>query len=220
MIELGYPYIDGYKPLGNYQELLGHVVAERIAAAGALEQTVAAVVAAPVGPGALPADLLGILVAAPVPERSGPPALYDRRAPVIRQQNYLAMEARNQSLGRAGEELVMAFEHRRLWEAGQRRLAERIENVARTRGDGLGYDISSFETDGRERLIEVKTTRFGALTPFYASRNEVQVSHQREREYHLYRVFGFRTDPKMFQLRGALDSTCRLQPVTFLASPA
>jgi hypothetical protein len=30
LIELGYPYIDGYKPLRNYQELLREVVEERL----------------------------------------------------------------------------------------------------------------------------------------------------------------------------------------------
>src|ERR1035438_10219938 len=33
LIELGYPYVDGYKPLGNYQELLGRVVQERLSVA-------------------------------------------------------------------------------------------------------------------------------------------------------------------------------------------
>jgi hypothetical protein len=30
LIEFGFPYIDGYKPLGNYQQLLVEVVAERL----------------------------------------------------------------------------------------------------------------------------------------------------------------------------------------------
>jgi len=33
LIELGYPYIDGYKPLGNYQELLRLVVEDRLSGA-------------------------------------------------------------------------------------------------------------------------------------------------------------------------------------------
>jgi hypothetical protein len=32
LIEMGLPYIDGYKPLENYQELLRQVVEERVAA--------------------------------------------------------------------------------------------------------------------------------------------------------------------------------------------
>jgi Domain of unknown function (DUF3883) len=94
-------------------------------------------------------------------------------------RNYLELEARNRSLGRAGEELVLEFEHQRLWRTGKRELADRIEHVAQTQGDGPGFDIHSFELDGRDRLIEVKPTRLGALTPFFASRNEVEVSDER-----------------------------------------
>src|SRR6184192_2167961 len=36
LIEAGFPYIDGYKPLGNYQELLQSVVRERLAGAATL----------------------------------------------------------------------------------------------------------------------------------------------------------------------------------------
>src|SRR5260370_23791938 len=46
LIELGYPYIDGYKPLGNYQELLGRVVQERLSAATGLQDVVSSTVSA------------------------------------------------------------------------------------------------------------------------------------------------------------------------------
>ncbi len=45
-------------------------------------------------------------------------------------------------------------------------LAKRLEIVPNW-CDGLGYDIQFFEEDGRDRLIGVKTTRFGALTPLF-----------------------------------------------------
>ena len=128
------------------------------------------------------------------------------------------MEARNQSLGRAGEEMVLRFEHERLWRAGQRSLAYRVEQVSRTQGDHLGYDIHSFESDGRNRLIEVKTTRFGAMTPCFATRNELGISDAYEREYQLYRLFSFR-EPKLFVLPGSLRNTCELEPVSFSALP-
>jgi len=66
----------------------------------------------------------------------------------------------------------MRFEHERLWRAGKRKLAECIDHVAKTKGDGLGYGIRSFAESGEERFIEVKTTRYGSLTPFFASGNE------------------------------------------------
>ena len=127
-------------------------------------------------------------------------------------------EAQNSSLGLAGEKFALDVEHRRLWEAGERRLAERIEHVSLTRGDGLGYDIHSFELDGRDRVIEVKTTSFGAMTPFFASSREVAVSEERAPEFKLYRVFKFRDAPRMFVLSGALRETCVLDAVQYRAS--
>lgn len=220
LIELGYPYIDGYKPLGNYQELLARVVEERLAGAVDLRELVAADVEAEVGEAPRIGDIRSIEVPVPTRERE-PGRLYDRpRVRVARpQRNYLEVEARNRSLGLAGEELVLRFEHERLWRAGKRSLADRIEHVSRTRGDGLGYDIQSFEEDGRDRLIEVKTTRFGALTPFFASRNEVEVSEERRGDYQLYRVFGFRKEPRLFTLAGALRESCRLEAVSYSAEP-
>jgi hypothetical protein len=43
-------------------------------------------------------------------------------------------------------------------------------------GDGAGFDIASFDPDGRERFIEVKTTNGAATTPFFLTRNEMAVA--------------------------------------------
>ena len=220
LIELGYPYIDGYKPLGNYQQLLRAVVEDQLPAAELLNQTVANVVESQVGAVPVIADILAIQVDPPSRD-PGESYIYDRTSALATRahRNYLEIDARNHSLGLAGEEIVLRFEHARLWRAGLRTLADRLEHVSRTQGDHLGYDIHSFETDGRDRLIEVKTTRFGAMTPFFASRNEVGVSETCEGEYQLYRLFSFRVRPKLFVLGGSLRNTCELEPTTFSALP-
>lgn len=64
----------------------------------------------------------------------------------------------------------------------------------------------SFEEDGRERLIEVKTTAFGELTPFYVSRNELARSNADADRYQLYRAFDFRDRPRVFNLPGAITT--------------
>jgi hypothetical protein len=131
--------------------------------------------------------------------------------------DYLALEARNGALGRAGEELVMAYEVARLRHLRKPKLADRVEPVPRTRGDGLGYDIQSFETSGEDRFIEVKTTGFGKDTPFYVTRAELRFSVESAAQFHLYRLFQFRKEPKMFSLNGALDKTCVLDASQFIA---
>jgi len=67
------------------------------------------------------------------------------------------------------------------------------------------------------RVIEVKTTGLGKHFPFYVSANELRVSQQRARDYHLYRVFNFASAPRMYPLNGALDQVCRLEPPSFVA---
>lgn len=218
LIELGLPYVDGYKPLRHYQQVLLEVVEDRLRHTPELIAKVAEEVERPAEPPTID-DILSALVEAP---RSSP-----RRSPYgmrVSDQpmpppriNYLAIEADNRSLGRAGEEFVVRFETARLIAARQERLAAQIEHVAVTHGDGDGYDVLSYEVTGRERLIEVKTTAYGSQTPFFVTRNELAVSHDRKAAYQLYRVFGFRKIPRLFQKQGRIDDNFVLAPEQYLA---
>lgn len=221
LIELGFPYINGYKPLGNYQDLLREVVEERLDFAFDLEGSLVSLIESN-PPDQTVDDLLSITVPAPKPRPDETSSVYETPSPLRHwsKRNYLELEAHNTALGLAGEELVMRYEHERLWRASKRMLAGRIEQVSKSRGDAAGYDVLSYETDGRERLIEVKTTRFGAHTPFFASRNEVETSHMCHESYQLYRLFKFSENPKLFVLPGSLRRTCKLNPVTFSAQVA
>lgn len=220
LIELEFPYISGYKPLFNYQRLLYGVVADRLESADELRAAAAQRAESDIGE---PANRLqGVLdrLTDPPAVRDRGPGMYfaDRPRPrTPRFVNYLQMEARNRALGKAGEQFALRFEAERLWAAGQKTLADRIEHVSATRGDGDGFDILSFEENGRERLIEVKTTTYGAYTPFYISRNELEVSEQRADEYYVYRLFGFRDDPRMFLVPGSVENRFTLEPRTFVA---
>ena len=221
LIKLGYPYIDGYKPRGNYQNLLFEIIEERLAGATSLHKAAAAAVEQKIERPPVIGDLLAILVDPPRRDEEKP-KLHDESTKTIRQpvrRNYLEIESRNQALGLAGEKLVLEYEHKRLWQSGRKDLADRIEHVACSKGDYLGYDILSFETNSRERLIEVKTTRFGSLTPFFASKNEVEISENRQKEYQLYRLYNFVREPKLFVLPGSLRDSCSLDPTQFAALP-
>jgi hypothetical protein len=220
LIALGYPYVEGYKPLGNYQDLLYRVIEERLPQTTELLQAISADVEQKIEKPPIVSDLLSILIETPRRD-DDKPKLYDR-VPQVRaftRKNYLEIESRNKTLGLAGEKLVLEYEHKRLWESGKKELANRIEHASEITGDYLGYDIRSFETDGRDRLIEVKTTQFGAFTPFFASKNEVTVSEISETSYQLYRLFNFIKQPKLFVLPGSLRNTCTLDPTQFTALP-
>lgn len=217
LLEAGVPYIDGYKPLRNYQYRLRESVLQRLETSAPLRRTVEDHVRRPVDAPEVE-DLLGIMEDPPEPSGDGshiseePP---DSRWYASARPNYLEMEARNRSVGRTGEELVLRYEKARLLRDGCNHLSDRVEQVSETVGDWKGFDIHSYESSGQDRLIEVKTTAYGKDTPFFVTRNELTVSLRSASSYHLYRVFRIRRGPRLFCLRGSLDDVCNLDPVQF-----
>jgi hypothetical protein len=216
LIQYGVPYISGYKPLGNYQALLREVVEERIMVDSRLDHAAEAACSTPAASPLL-SNYSSLLVDPPKFNHvASEPEAAGGYSPVPQKRDYLAREARNASLGLAGEEFVLNYEHYRLRSLGKDGLADRVEHVSQTKGDGLGYDILSFDTTGRERFIEVKTTAFGKETPFYVSRGELRFAKEYENAFHLYRLFDFRREPKLFDLSGSLERHCSLNPVTYI----
>jgi hypothetical protein len=216
MLDLGFPYIAGYKSRVNYQALLAVVAEEQVRGKKALDQ---AALAAVQQPAIVPPLMDFTKVKSEAPQKqhrvgeSSNPLLFKAV-----KRDYLEREAQNQSLGLAGEEFIVQFEHWRLVQLGQPRLADKVDHVSQSRGDGLGYDILSFDSNGKERFIEVKTTSFGRDTPFFVSRGELALSNVAKDQFHLYRLFEFRKAPRLFDLAGGLGQHCVLDPVTYKAS--
>lgn len=219
LIKLGFPYIIGYKPLKNYQQLLFDVVSDRLNNNKNLLNFVCVQVEQPA---AVPSidDILAALVEPPSHDLLEHRNIRDKvQEPSMRfGVDYLELEAKNRSLGTAGEQFIVHFEQARLIHEGRDDLASKIEHVSATQGDGAGFDVLSFDTTGRERFIEVKTTAYGPLTPFFVTKNEVIVSHKANNGYYLYRTFDFRRHPKLFKKQGSLDRSFNLDPVQYLAS--
>lgn len=216
MIALGFPYIRGYQPRSNYQTLLGIVVAEQVHGETTLDQAALSAVQQPaITP--IQTDFSRVKAEAPTKQHRVSDSV---ATPLFRavKRDYLEREAQNRSLGLAGEEFIVQFEHWRLIELGQPRLADKVEHVSKSKGDGLGYDVLSYESNGKERFVEVKTTTFGRDTPFFVSRGELALSHGAKDQFHLYRLFEFRKAPRLFDLPGSLNQHCLLDPVTYRAS--
>lgn len=106
-----------------------------------------------------------------------------------------------------------------LAQGGRTDLAERTVWVSDVVGDGLGYDIASFDLAGNPIRIEVKTTKGGRAAPFFVSANEVRASADEEEGYVLFRVFNFPKAPSFYRLSGPLEIACHLRPASFLAQP-
>lgn len=135
---------------------------------------------------------------------------------LVRKFDPAERDSRNRTLGRQGEELVFNFERNRLQKTNSH-LVEKVRWVSRDDGDGAGFDILSFEEDGRERLIEVKTTVGSDSTPFYISRNEVKLSYERPDAFKLVRLFDFARVPRAFELTPPLEAHVNLEPNSFIA---
>lgn len=217
MIELGYPSVPGYKPRVNFQrEGLVDVVAEQVAHLPLLDKAAELAVDRPAD---VPESVAFKSLLTEPPKRQH--RVEEARPDYVRRgvkRDYFERESRNRSLGTAGERFIVQFEQWRLAQLGVGRLADRVEHVAETQGDGLGYDVLSFETDGRERFIEVKTTAHDAATPFFVSSNEVAFAKEVSDRFRLYRLYHFRTAPKFFELPGAIEQHCHLDPSTYRAT--
>lgn len=217
MLELGYPYIRGYQPRSNFQrDVLVDVVQRHVRHHRQLDDLTLSAVERPAA-AAERADFEHVLSEAPRAElaaREVSPAYL--RAPLKR--DYFAREAQNRSLGEAGELFALNFERWRLAQLGAGQFADKVRHVSLQEGDGLGYDIRSFEPDGRERFIEVKTTGFGERTPFYVSANEARFARDHQESFRLYRLFDFRSSPRLFELAGPIEQHCLLDATTFRAS--
>ena len=153
--DAGLPFIEGYKPLGNYQALLTQVVHERLSVSR---------------------PLLGEVerISSEIPQQREPwrdadPALeVPRPDPVVREKapgyvvppprvarfSYAERDAANRKLGELGERFIFEVEKRRLICVGRDDLAKEVCWISRDVGDGVGYDIRSFDPSELElRLL-------------------------------------------------------------------
>jgi hypothetical protein len=99
--------------------------------------------------------------------------------------------------GLAGERYVFEREQLRLRRAGRADLASRVELTSAT-GAASGFDVRSFEMDGTEIHIEVKTTASTADVDsvFFLSESERRCA-EADAQWTVYRVTGIDVDPKV-----------------------
>jgi len=177
LVEMGFPYISGYKPRYNYQSQLKEVVLAHLAANQDEIETISQVEEAPVQPFV---SNWGNVLDNELPERIAnidPP----KRRYLARKMNFSRREANNRKLGENGEAFVIEFERFRLMGLGREDLANEVKWSSKEEGDGLGYDVRSFTIENgvakdKELFIEVKTTNSGKYQPFLISDNELAFS--------------------------------------------
>lgn len=127
--------------------------------------------------------------------------------------DFIKKNIEDKSLGDAGEELVKNYEIAILEQKGFTELAKNVS----IRKDGEGYDILSFNENGNEKFIEVKTTAGNEKVPFYLSINEKLFSEQNIGRYSIYRLYNFNEEKNTadFYEIYNLDDELLFQPTEF-----
>ena len=221
---LGLPHIDGYKPLSHFQNALFETVEEYLSENRDLHKFLTG------EEGQIRDETLDLQTEGLLPYDIEPPSRTCRmpRMPetiqrVIRRFEHPAeRDRRNRCLGKYGEELVFEMEKRRLRCLGRGDLASEVRWIARDEGDGLGYDVMSFKGKGEDadekRLLEVKTTNGPSTTPFFITRNELDVSEKCPGRFRLVRLYGLRRHARAYKLKPPLSDHVWLSPTMFRAS--
>lgn len=208
--ELGMPWIPGYKPKRNYQNAIFDAIDRYLTRHPTTFDLLPASVPSAVQPTAIfvvPPELAAA--------DETPP---ERLRRLVRKFDPVERDHRNRTLGKAGEAFVVNVERGRLAAADRQDLARKVRWVAAEDGHGAGYDVLSFDIQGRERLIEVKTTNGSARTPFYLTRNEHDMAMERPADWRIYRVHLFAKTPRIFTLAPPLEQAVNLRTESWRAS--
>ena len=138
--------------------------------------------------------------------------------------DYARAQRNRTAIGKAGEKAAFEYEKRRLCSLGYEELAQRVEWVAETQGDGLGYDIRSFDVVADQvvdRHIEVKTTTGAINKPFDITLNELEFSSENPGSFVLFRIFEFSlrsNNIHFYKVLGSLADNFHLSATNYLAS--
>lgn len=152
-------------------------------------------------------DFAAALQPAPKPPKktSGP------KGKGAKKVNYKQKQERNDFVGALGEKFAHRYELWRLRDHDD--LRNKVSHVS-TEDDTLGYDISSWNPDGTERLVEVKSTQGPLETRFFISANELSCAQANPDTYVILRVGNLKGEPVCCELRYPFDEL-EIEPSVF-----
>ena len=149
-----------------------------------------------------------------------PPAeIFNYQAELNRRQRS-ALE--NERIGMKGERHVESEERNRLFQAGRIDLASSVRLVSSD--PSRGYDLLSFELDGKEIHVEVKTTTRSQAADigFYLSSYEKSVATT-DPYWRIYRVWEIDVEPIILDLGNIINNPIEswiMEPSTWKIKPA
>lgn len=172
----------------------------------------------------IPTNITDIVVETQPPEvsirkKSSQPRKY---RPVKR--DYVKSNKNKKIAGDTGEQIILAIEKQKLNDFGRDDLSEKVNWDSKDMGDGLGYDILSYDIlpngEEKEIFIEVKTTTGSINKPFDVSINEVKFSQEHSDSFYIYRVYSLSSGcskVKYYKIAGSIPENFNLIPTSFQA---
>ncbi len=115
--------------------------------------------------------------------------------------NWEELNKLKNDIGKLGEELAFVYEQNRLIDLGLGDYLDKIEHVSKTKGDGLGYDIISIDSDKNPIFIEVKSTTKQIDADIFFSKSEYTQMFHMKNKYFVYRIYNLDIDSKNFEIK-------------------
>jgi hypothetical protein len=121
--------------------------------------------------------------------------------------DYQLKNLNNSVTGNKGEEIVLKIERENLRNAGLNELADKVDRVS-SKDDTVGYDILSYDKDGKEKYIEVKASaQTGSTVRFFVSLNEYNIGMKKD-NYYIYYVQDINSEqPKVSIIKNPMDNS-------------
>lgn len=136
----------------------------------------------------------------------------------LKKVDYSVQSKKFKRIGDRGEQIVVMEERRILKKAGRADLANKVDQISK-RDDSIGYDIKSYDENGTEKYIEVKSTLKSVdFCNIFISSNELQISKNKN-NYYFYIVYDISNKkPKIWSIKASdfyKDKNIKLEPILY-----
>lgn len=132
----------------------------------------------------------------------------------MKTKDYISAHKNQMAVGKLGEDLILKYEKECLCALGKSKLNEQVKIVSDD--SSLGYDILSYDADGQEIHIEVKS-KAGMLKylDFYITDNEYKKLKENKNHVIYYVSYLRSKSPFLFKLKGSMINESTLKPVLY-----
>ena len=125
----------------------------------------------------------------------------DNKKITVRQINWEQINKKKNEVGYWGELKVYHNQIKELKTNQLNKLASKVEHVSVTKGDGLGYDILSYDKKGDEIFIEVKSTVTNSEFGFYMCEPELKTLKDNQGKYFIAWLYNINMQNNSYDIK-------------------